>query len=334
MKIVFYEVQDWEAEYLKNKLMGHDLEFFAAPFSEKNPPLQDADIVSMFTRSRITAPMLDDLPNLKFATTRTTGFDHVDLEACRARGVVVSNVPTYGENTVAEFTFALILTISRKMYPAVQRIKEQGWFSWEGLRGFDLADKTLGVIGTGHIGAYVIKIAHGFGMKVVAYDPYPNQELAKQYSFAYETLESLLTQSDIITLHAPYTPATHHLLNTQNLKMVKPGSILINTSRGGLVETEALVAALQSGVLAGAGLDVLEEEGFVQEEVALLNTGHPSESQLKTALADHALMQMENVIITPHNAFHTTEAMRRILDTTVGNIEGFIGGKTLNVVNG
>jgi D-lactate dehydrogenase len=259
MKIAFYEISDQEAAYIKEKLPGHELFFYQQKFSDRNLPQADAEVLSTFTGSPVTPAVLAAVPGLKFVATRTTGFDHINLQACKEKGIVVSNVPTYGQNTVAELAFALILSLSRKLYPAVKRVREQGLFNSDGLRGFDLEGKTLGVIGTGHIGAYAIRIAKGFGMNVVAYDPYPNEKLAAEYGYKYVTLDELLAGADIVTLHVPYMPATHHLLNKENLMKMKRGSYLINTSRGGLVETAGLVEALRSGVLAGAGLDVLEE---------------------------------------------------------------------------
>lgn len=347
MKIAFFEAKEWEEEYLRQKLPGFEMSFFSEALTENHPILfrsspplliegreemTDAEILCVFVGSVLTREIIDKLSNIKFIVTRSTGFDHIDLKACAEKNILVSNVPTYGENTVAEFTFALLLALSRKIYQGVKRIKEQGAFNYEGLTGFDLQGKTIGVIGAGHIGVFAIKIASGFGMKILAYDPRPREELAKQYGFTYVNLEDLLKQSDVISLHVPYLPATHHLINLENIKLLKKGSILINTARGALVETEALIWALKNGVLAGAGLDVLEEEGFIKEEAEILLNGHPNEDQLKTVLANHELMQMENVLITPHNAFNTQEALQRILDTTVENIKAFAEGKTVNVV--
>jgi len=332
MKIAFYEIAEWEAKLIQEKLSGHELSFYPHKFADSNLPDATAEVLSMFTGSPVTPAVLAALPHLKYVATRTTGFDHINLQACKDRGVVVSNVPTYGQNTVAELAFALMLTLSRKMYPAIKRIREQGLFSFDGLRGFDLAGKTLGVLGTGHIGSHAIKIAKGFGMEVVAYDPFPNEKLAAEYGFKYLSLDDLLAQADIVTIHVPYMPGTHHLLNQTNLMKMKRGSILINTSRGPIVETAGLNAALRNGTLAGAGLDVLEEEGMVTDELNMLATGHPQEDQLKTILADHELMQMENVVITPHLGAQTSEAMRRILGTTITNIQAFVAGKPENVV--
>lgn len=331
MKAVFYEIEGWEADYIRTKLSGVDVEFRAQEFGPDSLP-EDADILSPFVGCRVTKEVLEAMPSLKFITTRSTGYDHINVEAAKAHGIVTSNVPTYGENTVAEYTFALLLDLSRRIYPAIKRVREQGWFSSQGLRGFDLKAKTLGVIGTGHIGANVVQIARGFDMHVVAYDPYPNEALAKKYDFAYVSLEDLLRASDVVTLHVPYLPATHHLLNHENMKLMKPGSVLVNTARGGLIDTEALVALLHSGQLAGAALDVLEEEGYISDEAELLAHGHPKEQQMRALLAAHTIAQMDNVVLTPHNAFNTQEAIRRILDTTAENIQAFISGKPINVV--
>jgi len=348
-KIGFFEMKEWEKEYARPRLVGLDLVFFDEegnqqnsnhPASSDSAPLlrkegntaSDIEILSNFIGYPVTKEVLAKFPKLKYVTTRSTGYDHIDLKACAERGILVSNVPTYGENTVAEFTFALLLSLSRKIFPAVKRVREQGLFATDELQGFDLQGKTLGVVGTGHIGTYVVKIAKGFGMNVVGYDPHPNADLAAKFGFTYSSLEDLLKQSDAITLHVPYMPATHHLLNAQNIGLCKKGAIVINTARGGLIETSALIAALKSGALAGAGLDVLEEEGFVKDEVHMLAQGHPNEEQLKTILADHELMYMDNVLITPHNAFNTKEALQRILDTTIINIRSFAEGKPVNLV--
>jgi D-lactate dehydrogenase len=331
MKIAFYEIADWEGEYIKSKLPGHELVFHPEKFSDQELP-EDTEILSMFVGSPVTPAVLDAVPSLKFIATRTTGFDHLNLEAIKAKNIPASNVPTYGMNTVAELAFALILTLSRKMYPAIKRVRDEGLFSFDGLRGFDLQGKTLGVIGTGHIGTYVIKIAHGFGMNIVAYDPFPNEKLSSEFDFKYVTLDELFAQSDIVTIHVPYMPATHHLINKENILKFKNGSILINTSRGGLVETEALVYGLRNGILGGVGTDVLEEEGMLIDELKILAEGHPKEEQLKTILADHELMHMENVIITPHIGAQTSEALRRILDTTAENILAFIKGSPQNTL--
>lgn len=328
MKIGFFEMEQWQTDYIRPKLAGNELLFL----DKNDSAVEDLDILSNFVAFPVNLEILNKYPSIKYVTTRSTGYDHIDLKLCQSKNILVSNVPAYGENTVAEFTFALILALSRKIFPAVKRVREQGLFATDGLQGFDLKGKTLGVIGTGHIGTYVVKIAKGFGMNVLAFDPHPKADLAKDFGFEYLPLGDMLKQADIVSLHVPYMPATHHLISAENIKLMKPGALLINTARGGLVDTQALIESLKEGHLAGAGLDVLEEEGFVKDEMEILAHGHPSEQQLKIVLADHELMQMENVLITPHNAFNSKEAMQRILDTTVSNIESFIKGQPVNLV--
>jgi len=264
--------------------------------------------------------------------TRSTGFDHVDTAAARERGVVVSNVPAYGENTVAEHVFGLILTLSRKIMQAYRRVS-QGQLSLEGLMGFDLMGKTLGVVGAGRIGLHVIRIARGFNMNVLAYDVRPQPLLAEVLGFSYAPLGELLQRADIITLHTPYMPQTHHLINRDSFKLMKRGALLINTARGGLVDTAALLEALDDGILAGAGLDVIEGEELIGEEQRLV-ASPVAEDTLRTVLRHHALLRYENVIITPHIGFYSREAVERILDTTVSNIRSFLAGQPTNSVDG
>ncbi len=322
-KIVFFEVRDWEKEYLGR--IFSDAAFFSGTFSAEQA--RDAEVVSIFVDSKIDTHTLEKLTSLKMITVRATGFDNVDVVACKARGVIVCNVPHYGENTVAEHTFGLILDLSRKIHQSIARVKEQG-FSFEGLTGFDLKGKTLGIVGLGHIGQRVAHIGAGFEMNVIAFDPKEDKKLAKQLGLTYVSFEDVLKQSDIITLHVPHNEHTHHLINKSNIHTIKKGAYLINTARGGIVETEALVEALKEQILAGVGLDVLEEEAAIKEEAHLLVSGRSAD--IKTLLEDHVLMEMDNVIITPHNAFNSKEALERILETTVENIQAFQKGKTIN----
>lgn len=326
-----YETEPWEEAYLRERLPGLEVRATAATLSAETLDLaRDASLLSIFIHSRVTAELLAQMPALQLIATRSTGYDHLDLDACRARGVLVSNVPTYGENTVAEHTFGLILALSRKIHQAYVRTV-RGDFSLQGLRGFDLKGRTLGVIGTGNIGLHVVRIARGFGMEVLAHDVREQHLLAEVLGFRYVTLDDLIAQADIVSLHVPYFPATHHLINRERLTRLKRGSLLINTARGGVVDTEALLWALDEGILAGAGLDVIEGEELIGEERQLLQRGAAPE-QLQAAIRGHLLLQRENVIFTPHIAFNSEEALERILDTTAGNIHGFLDGKPVNVV--
>ena len=331
MKIAFYEVEDWEEEYLKKKLNGHVLQFLNEKLSLENvQQIKDFDAVSVFIYSKIDEQIIREIPNLKLITTRSTGFDHIDIDACKKRGITICNVPSYGENTVAEHTFALILSLSRHMCKACIRRFEQD-FSIEGLAGFDLKGKTIGVIGTGQIGLHVIRIAKGFGMNVLAYDVHQNKLLSEVLGFEYVALEDLLARSDVITLHVPYMKATHHLMNKDTFKLVKKGAILINTARGSIVDTEALIDALDKKILSGAGLDVFEGEEVIKEEKQLLYDPKNLEV-LNSLVKDHILLSKDNVVFTPHIAFYSKEALERILETTVENIVDFALGKPQNVV--
>jgi len=335
-KIVFLETTDLEKEILQ-KYPGflEKIDSFEEKLTlENSKKFKDYEVVSTFISSQLSAETLKELVNLKFIATRSTGFDHIDLNYCKNHNIVVSNVPSYGSHTVAEYTFALLLCLIRKVYNSYQRIRESGSFAIEGLRGEELFGKTIGIIGTGRIGTEVIKIAKGFSMNVLAYDKYLEEDLAQELNFQYVALEDLLSKSDIITLHVPYNKETHHLLNKDNLSKVKKGAYIINTARGGIIETQALYKALKNGQIAGAALDVLEEEGdLIEEQRMLLEKENIPPEKLKNLLANHIFIDLDNVIISPHNAFNTKEALENIVITTMENIENYLEGKQINLVN-
>lgn len=336
MRVAFFEVKDWERTYLTERL-PHDTPYFAAgtlpaPGAGRaaDSAPRDIDALSVFIHSQVTPEVLDSLPNLKFIATRSTGFDHIDLDACRQRGIVVSNVPSYGENTVAEHTIALLLMMSRKVHQSVAQVRG-GRVDLAELTGFDLQGKTIGVIGVGHIGLHVIRIARGFGMRVLAYDVRSEPFLADLLGFTYADMDQLLAESDIVTLHCPLTEKTHHLLGRAEFARMKRGALIINTSRGGLVDTDALVGALESGRLGGAGLDVLEGEELIKEEKQLLQQPLDVE-RLRTAVRNRVLLAREDVVFTPHNAFNSREALVRILEVTLANLEAFRAGQPVHKV--
>lgn len=332
--IHYFSGEPWEEEFVRVKMPGAQITFHTNSLAA-NPDLTDpsATILCTFIESPIGEAEMARFPALKLIATRSTGFDHIDLKAAQMRGITVVNVPSYGENTVAEFSFALLLALSRRIIDADERVRETGVFSPAGLRGFDLAGKTIGIVGCGHIGAHVIRIANGFGMKVIGFDPHQSKELSEALNFSYVTLPELLASSDIISIHVPYNTHTHHLINQSNIGSLKKGAYLINTARGAIIETQALVQALTDNTLAGAALDVLEEEGDLADEVAFLSLPHPNEAKLKTILADHYLINHPRVIVTPHLAFNTTEALERILATTIENIRAFEAGTPMNTVS-
>ena len=333
MKIAFFEVEEWEEKIIKVKFSNDDV-FVSA---DKVTPTHligpsDYEIISVFVNSVINKETLTYFPNVKLITTRSTGYDHIDIDECKKRGIAVAYVPGYGNSTVAEFTFGLLLSLTRKIYQGIDQIKETGSFSLENLRGTDIKGKIFGVVGAGRIGREVIHIAKGFGMEVIAYDPFPNKEVATTLGFRYVSFEELLKTSDVISLHVPYTKETHHLINSENIASIKRGAYLINTARGAIVETNALVDALTQGILAGVGMDVLEEEGDMKDELNLLRVGHPKEEELKRMLQNHMLMHMPNVLITPHAAFNSIEALLRILTTTIETIQSFSKNTPVNLV--
>jgi D-lactate dehydrogenase len=330
--IAFFEVEGWEEERLKSGLEGHRVLFFAEQLAERHlGQLADVEVLSVFIRSPVDRRAIEGLLGLRFIATRSTGYDQIDLDACAERSIPVSNVPYYGENTVAEHTFGLMLALSRKIHEAYVR-SIRGDFSMKGLRGFDLQGKTLGVVGAGSIGLHVIRIAKGFGMRVVAFDVNQNKLVAEVLGFEYLPLEELLAQADIISLHAPLNAGTRHMINRERLGRTKRGALLINTARGGLVDTEALLWALDEGILSGAGLDVIEGEELIQEEKQLLSMP-AAEDQLRMVLRQHVLLRREDVVITPHIGFNSREALERIVDTTISNIRSYLSGEPQNVVN-
>lgn len=332
MKTLYLFKEEWEKDYISEKLGSDNLEFSDSIENISEEVLKEIEVISVFVSHPIKKEDLDKMPNLKLIATRSTGYDHVDVVEARGRGIEIVYVPAYGDNTVAEFAFALLLSLARKIPEAHEQVRETGSFSQTNFKGFDLKGKTIGIVGTGKIGTNSIKIAKGFGMNVLAYDPFPKDGLQEELGFKYVGFEELLSSSDIITLHALLNDSTKHMINNESIKHIKKGAILINSARGGLVETGALVKALEEGILRGAGLDVLEEEGYQDDELKLLTQPHPELEALKITLSNHYLIDHPRVIITPHIAFDTDEAVKRILDTTAENIISFSKGEVVNKV--
>ena len=333
MKVAFFELEGWEVPYIERELRGFEILKLEKKPLEKGDlgEIKDVEVLSVFIYSKIDREVMDSLPNLKLITTRSTGFDHIDVEYARKRGISVCNVPDYGMETVAEYTLMLILALLRKLRPTLERVC-RGVFSREGLRGNDLEGKTVGVVGTGRIGSRLIKLLSGFDLKILAFDVKPKEELVENFGVKYVSLEELLKNSDIVTLHVPYLPSTHHLINRENIKLMKEGSFLVNTSRGAVVEIEAVVEALREGRLSGVALDTFEGEEVWAEEELIIFRGERDISPeiLKKAVESFALTHFENVILSPHNAYNTHEAVMRILQRTLKNIVSFKeGGKCI-----
>jgi len=270
----------------------------------------DAHVLLMRDQfARVTAEVLDACPNLGLIVTRSSGYDHIDLAAARARGVVVCNVPDYGAHMIAEHAFGLMLAVARNVCRGNERYKQERRFDDTGLGGVELYGKTLGVIGVGRIGRHSVRIGKGFGMGVLAFDVVHDDALAAKQGFLYGLLDEVLAAADFITVHVPLLPATRHLIGAEALALVKVGAILVNTSRGGIVDTAALKQALASGRLRGAGLDVLEDE--------------------RTAYHDFGDL---NVVVTPHLGWYTEEARDRILQVTLDDVQAWLKGQPINRV--
>jgi D-lactate dehydrogenase len=333
-EIAIFEAHESDRKYIKQNLEGFKLTFFEECIQDVPiKKFKKAEIISVFIYSKLNSDLIEQLPNLKHISSRSTGYDHIDYNFCAKRKICVSNVPFYGENTVAEHTFALILNLSRKVHLSYLREKN-GNFSIDGLQGFDLKGKTLGVIGAGKIGLNTIKIGKGFGMHVKAYDLHQDNFTSDLLHFDYVSVDEILKTSDIVSLHMPYFKATHHFMNKTRLNKMKKGALLINTARGGLIDTDALYDVLSTGKLAGVGLDVIEGEEYIGHEDELLKQKNNSK-KVYQVFRDHKIFDMPNVIFTPHNAFNSIEAINRILDTSIDNMKNF-GKKDRNIfcVNG
>lgn len=324
-KIGFFGVKSWERPIIEKDIIdlpSAGVGIFEDEIQNNLEMAKKYDVISTFIYSQVTSEVIKQLPNLKMVATRSTGMDHIDCVECEKRKIQVANVPVYGSNTVAEYAIALLLAVAKKIVPAHQSV-EEGEFSPDGLTGVDIYGKTLAVVGVGKIGQNVVRIARGLGMKVLGVERSADPLLAKKMGYRPVDLETALKEADFVTLHVPSIPETHHLINKKNIKLFKPGSILINTCRGSVVETEAIVWALNNKVLRGAGLDVTEDEDKV-ENISMVTTKQPTKEDLQEVLSFHLLRDRDDVVFTPHNAFNTQEAIERIVKTTVENINQFI----------
>lgn len=344
MTIYIVDAEDLERQFFSTALEDRDLRFAR----DLNAVSEDAQIVSVFIESTVTRPFLQAHPQLRFVTTRSSSLDHIDIDACRDHGVTVAYVPNYGNATVAEHTFALILALTRRLRE-VMAAPQQGRFSYTSTRGVDLSGKVLGVIGMGRIGQRVTRLAHAFGMRVVAYDPFGcPPERAEELGFHWLPFESLLAQSHIISLHLRLTPETYHIIRRETLALCRPGVLIINTARGGLIDTPALREALESGHVGGAGLDVLEDERILREPLTNIISAEIVERlhadvvpddilgkkrlhALQGLVQSDSLLSRSNVVFTPHVAFNSVEAVERLNRVTVENIRSFLSGSPMNV---
>lgn len=338
-KIVYFNASEITRDYYKKNPLPIEAE---TVFMEKSPAdltpeelknVSDADVISVFVHAvDVGVRVLSQFPHLKLIALRSTGYNNVDLAYCREHNIEVVNVPGYGDSTVAEFTFGLLIDVTRKISRSFRAVQE-AHVDTDHYLGFDLKDRTIGIIGTGAIGRYVAKIAKSFDMTILAYDPYPNPKFAEEYSFKYVNLPEMFSTADIISLHCPLTKENYHLLDEAAFAQMKKGVVIINTARGELIDTEALFKALSNGKVYGAGLDVLEyESALIHDDLYLSALDARESDSLLRSLINLRMLQLKNVIITPHVAFNSIDAVHRILKTADDNIIAFLNGKTVNSV--
>jgi D-lactate dehydrogenase len=342
--VYFVETESAEEAFYSERLAEHDLRFV----SQLDDVGEDAEVLSVFINTRITSDFLVAHPKLRLIATRSTAVDHLDLPACRERNIAVANVNDYGFTTVAEHTFALILALSRRLRE-VMITPKGGAFSYAATRGFDLEGKTLGIVGMGRIGQRVVELARAFHMEVLAYDIEHPAKLEKSLSFRFVELDELLRASHIISLHAPLSGETYHIINRENLAKCREGVLIVNTARGSLVDTQALREALDSGQVGGAGLDVLQDERVMRQPVSRIiaadivqhlrsdAAAHDARDadrlrELQELMLGEALLARSNVVFTPHVAFNSVEGIQRVQDTTVESIAKFAAGRPVNLV--
>lgn len=324
LRIAFFDAKSYDIESFNavNKDYNFDIRYYQERLSISTVPLaKGADVVCIFVNAECDAQVIDELVNngVKLVALRCAGFNNVDLKAAEGR-IRVTRVPAYSPHAVAEYAVSLMLSLNRKIYRAVNRTRE-GNFTLHGLLGFDMYGKTAGIIGMGRIAKELIKILHGFGMNVMAYDLYPDHEFAKQYDVKVVGLDELYTHSDIISLHCPLTPDTKFLINKDSIAKMKKGVMIINTGRGKLIHTEDLIEGLRSKQVGSAGLDVYEEERdyFYEDR---------SDKMIDDDVLARLLM-VPNVVLTSHQAFFTAEALHNIAISTLNSVKEFADGKDL-----
>jgi D-lactate dehydrogenase len=326
MKIAVFSTKHYDRDSLTaaNSTHNHELCFFETQLNEHTALLaKGIPVVCPFVNDVVNAVVLNILAanGMRLLALRSAGFNNVDLPAAAALGIAVVRVPAYSPYAVAEHTIALILMLNRKLYRAYNRVRDDN-FSLEGLLGFDLHGGTIGIIGTGKIGMVFAQIMHGFGCSLLGYDKFPNSQFEAIGGARYVELPELLAESDVISLHCPLTPENHHLINAGSIAQMKPGVMLINTSRGGLVDTEAVIAGIKSAQIGYLGIDVYEQEADLFSEDLSGTIIQDDNFQL--------LKSFPNVVITAHQAFFTRNALQAIAETTLTNITEFEQGKVLS----
>lgn len=312
MKIVFFNTIRMPEKILNEKVKYDNTIFVKGALTIDNvSKYQDAEIICINVTSIITKEILDKFSNLKLIALMSTGFDNVDLKECKKRNIIVTNVPSYSNESVAEHALALIFTISKRIHICNEELKKCN-VNMPKLMGFELKGKTIGLIGTGSIGLHLAKLCKGIGMEVITYDIHRNEDIAETVGFKYVDLETLLKKSDIISLHVPLNEHTKHIINKEQINKMKQGAIIINTARGGLINSEDLLESLNSNKIDFAGLDVFEDENFACKTPESIS---------------RRLMAHSKVVATPHSAFDTIEAVNSLFNVTIKNIDLFLANK-------
>lgn len=324
MKITFFSTKPYDKDSFntQNEPFGFDLEYFETHLGPHIiNAVEETDAVCVFVNDRVNRQVIEALAKkgVKVIALRCAGFNNVDLDAAKASGLKVCRVPAYSPEAVAEHAVAMLLTLNRKTHKAYNRVREQN-FSLNGLLGFDVCQKTVGVIGTGNIGKAFCKIMLGFGCKVIAYDVAANKSL-ETMGVEFLPLPEILKRSDVISLHCPLNEETHHLVNSNSIAWMKKGVMLINTSRGSLIDTKAVIDALKSKKIGYLGIDVYEQEEKLFFRDLSANIIEDDTIQ--------RLMSFPNVLVTAHQAFFTAEALQQIADVTLNNVNDLIAGKEL-----
>ena len=327
-KILFFDTKDYEEKFFTENINKNNTLIFKNESLDENSILTKDDlsceVLSIFTGSRVTSNVLKKFENLKIILTRSVGYSHIDTDYCKENNIVIANTPHYGDYTVSEFSFGILLNLLRKISFAEDMLKRGEMYPQT--FGTELFGKTIGIVGTGSIGEKSVKIAHGFSMNILCNDLSHNQKLIDTYGVSFVDIDTLCKFADIIMLHAPLTPKTYHLINKEKIALMKDSAVIINTARGELIETEALFDALLQKKISGAALDVLEFEETISNKRPCdkLNL-----KTLRTSLINTKLMNLDNTLITPHIAYDTKEAINRILEITLKNFVEFINRKEI-----
>jgi D-lactate dehydrogenase len=326
MKIAFFDLAGCEIPFINQRCKSAGIDVVKTSTAPLDPThvaqIKDVEILSVFL-SKVNESIINALPHLKLISARATGFDHIDLECAKKKGIAVIYLPSYAEQSVAEYTMGVILMLSRRL-GVISHGCIHGAFDQTATCGSDLEGKTIGIVGTGKIGRKLAQMTHGFGMNILCYDVMPNPEMIAPYKAVYVSLNELYKRSDIISIHLPYTKDTHHFINTDSLKLFKKGVLFVNAARGPIVDIAAIRQGLKEGIFGGVAMDTFEGENIWIHQDHMLDTAElPSATTFKQAVDAFSLLKFDNVILTPHIAYNSQEAIQRMIETTLADITTF-----------